>query len=45
MIDINYHIKNIGKKTESYINVEGALDDNSKKNFKIQEQIVLMFSF
>ena len=34
VIDINYHVKNIGKKTESYINVEGALDDKSKKNFK-----------
>jgi len=33
-IDINYHIKNIGKNTKNYINVEGALTDNSIKHFK-----------
>ena len=34
IIDINYHVKNIGKSTENYINVEGAIDDFVKKSFK-----------
>ena len=34
IIDINYHVKNIGKSTENYINVEGAIDDYVKKSFK-----------
>ena len=33
-IDINYHIKNIGKNTKNYINVEGAITDNAVKHFK-----------
>lgn len=34
IIDINYNLENIGKKTINNLVVEGALDDNSKKNFR-----------
>ena len=33
-IDMNYHIKSIGKRTNSNILVQGALDNNSIKSFK-----------
>lgn len=33
-IDMNYHIKSIGKRTNSNILVQGALNDNSIKSFK-----------
>jgi len=33
-IDINYNLENIGKKTTNNLIVEGALDNNSKKNFR-----------
>lgn len=33
-LDMNYHIKNIGSSSKNYINVEGALTDNSIKHFK-----------
>ena len=34
IIDINYNLENIGKKTINNLVVEGALTDNSKKNFR-----------
>ena len=34
IIDINYNLENIGMKTINNLIVEGALDDNSKKNFR-----------
>ena len=34
IIDINYNLENIGKKTINNLIVEGALKDNSKKNFR-----------
>ena len=33
-IDMNYHIKSIGKRTNSNILVQGALDENCIKSFK-----------
>ena len=33
-IDMNYHMKSIGKRTNSNILVQGALDDNCIKSFK-----------
>ena len=33
-IDMNYHIRSIGKRTNSNILVQGALNDNSIKSFK-----------
>lgn len=32
--DFNYLIENYGEKSESYINAQGVLKDNAKKNFK-----------
>lgn len=34
IIDMNYYYKNISKKSNNIIRVEGCLDDNSKKNFR-----------
>ena len=34
IIDINYNLENIGKKTINNLVVEGALTDNAKKNFR-----------
>ena len=34
LIDLNYHVKNIGEKSINNIEVQGVLDDNAKKNFK-----------
>lgn len=34
LIDINFHSKNIGKKSVNEINVQGLLDGNAKKSFK-----------
>jgi len=34
LIDINYYLKNIGKETVNKMQVEGLLDDSSKKNFR-----------
>lgn len=34
IIDINYNMEAYGKKTEEVINVQGAITDNVKKNFK-----------
>ena len=33
-LDLNYHIKHIAEKTNSEIDVQGAIDGNSKKSFK-----------
>ena len=33
-LDLNYHIKHIAEKTNSEIEVQGAIDGNSKKSFK-----------
>ena len=34
IIDINYYLNNIGVKSNNIINVQGTLDDNSKKKFR-----------
>ena len=34
MIDMNYHVEILGKKSVCNIEVQGAIDDESKKNFK-----------
>lgn len=34
LIDINYDMKNIGKRSINNLKVEGALNDSSKKNFR-----------
>lgn len=34
IIDMNYNIDFIGKKSKGIMNIEGILDDNSKKSFK-----------
>ena len=34
LIDINYYLKNIGKKSITNLKVEGCLKDSSKKNFR-----------
>jgi len=34
IIDINYNLKNIGKKTINKLIVEGSLNDTAKKNFR-----------
>lgn len=34
VIDINYNMEICGKKSEAYINVQGAIKDYTKKNFK-----------
>ena len=34
IIDINYYLNNIGIKSNNKINVQGVLDNNSKKNFR-----------
>lgn len=34
VIDINYNIETYGEKAKAYINVQGAINDYAKKNFK-----------
>ena len=34
VIDINYNIETYGKNAKAYINVQGAINDYAKKNFK-----------
>ena len=34
VIDINYNMETYGKNSKAYINVQGALTDSAKKNFK-----------
>ena len=34
VIDINYNMELYGKKSEANINIQGAIKDNAKKNFK-----------
>lgn len=34
VIDINYNMELYGKKSQAYINVQGAIKDSAKKNFK-----------
>lgn len=34
LIDINYYLKNIGKESISYMNVEGAIGDYCRKTFR-----------
>ena len=34
LIDINYDMKNIGKRSINNLKIEGALNDSSKKNFR-----------
>lgn len=34
IIDINYNIETYGEKAKAYINVQGAINDYAKKNFK-----------
>ena len=34
VIDINYNIETYGKKSKAYINVQGAITDYARKNFK-----------
>ena len=34
VVDINYNIETVGEKAECYLDAQGAIKDNAKKNFK-----------